>query len=44
MNEEIKKIIEEFQKLLDENNLELNDDGDLVDKDTKRLVMEKKYE
>lgn len=35
---EIKNAIEELLRLLDENGWELNEDGDIVEKSSKRLV------
>lgn len=35
---EIKNAIEELLQLLDENGWELNDDGDIVEKSSKKLI------
>lgn len=37
---EIKEAIENLLKMLDEHGWELNDDGDIVDKKSKKLVWE----
>ena len=39
----LKEAIEGFLYLLEQNGWELNDDGDIVEKDTKELVMEKYF-
>lgn len=44
IDEELAKMIESLLKLLEENNLELNENGELIDKNTKKLVMGKEYE
>lgn len=40
LSKELKDAIKSFIDLLDENGWELNDDGDIVDKKSKRLIME----
>ena len=40
LSKELKDAIKSFIDLLDENGWELNDEGDIVDKKSKRLIME----